>query len=165
MFGLRGARVQRVPRLPALPPGAVAVRGLGERIPLSHARAAASFRALLPAPPATAAYVARDVAGGRVTIADGPLLITEFRGTTGPYLQKLVGPGTGTRRVSVDGAPGLWISGTEHELFFTDADGMVRTDTARLAGNVLLWQRGPLLLRVEGARSLAAALREARSLS
>jgi hypothetical protein len=165
VFDLRGAaRVQRVPRLRPLPPGAARSRGLGERIPLARARSAASFRALLPGARATAAYLSHDVAGGRITIRAGGALITEFRGTVGPFLLKQIGPGARTRRVRVDGAPALYIHGAPHELLFTDADGLVRPDTVRLAGNVLLWRRGPLILRIEGTHSLAAALRLARSL-
>jgi hypothetical protein len=34
----------------------------------------------------------------------------------------------------------------------------------RIAGNVLLWQQGPLTLRVEGTHALSEALALARSL-
>src|SRR5207248_7951651 len=46
VLGLRGVTIERVPRLPPLPAGAQL--GLGERIPLSRARHAAGFTALLP---------------------------------------------------------------------------------------------------------------------
>jgi hypothetical protein len=44
------------------------------------------------------------------------------------------------------------------------ADGTVAPDTMRLAGNALVWEDGPLTLRLEGARTQRAALRIARSL-
>jgi hypothetical protein len=45
-----------------------------------------------------------------------------------------------------------------------DSTGRVQTDRVRLSGNVLLWQQGPVTVRIEGARTLGAALALARSL-
>jgi hypothetical protein len=47
---------------------------------------------------------------------------------------------------------------------FLDAQGQIVAETVRLAGAVLLWERGGLVLRLEGARTLGEALRIARSL-
>ena len=52
-----------------------------------------------------------------------------------------------------------------HELFFMEPDGSFRTDRVRLVGNVLVWQQGPLTLRIEGTHTLSRALALARSLS
>lgn len=56
------------------------------------------------------------------------------------------------------------MDGAPHEVFFTDANGQPRTDTVRLANHVLLWQHGRLIVRIENADSLVAALALARTL-
>jgi hypothetical protein len=92
------------------------------------------------------------------------LLVTEFRGTSRPFILKMIAVGTRVIHTEVGGQPAAYLKGAPHEVFFLDSNGKPRTDEVRLAGNVLLWQRGSLTLRVEGARSLAAALAIARSL-
>ena len=94
----------------------------------------------------------------------GPQLIIEFRGTSTPFIFKLIGPGTRAKRVRVNGGPGIYLFGAPHEVIFQGSDGEVRTDRIRLAGNVLLWQQGPLTLRVEGTHTLGRALALARTL-
>ena len=165
VFGINGAVVERVPKLPTLPKSAGATPHLGRRIPVSDARHAASFMALLPPSGVTAAYVANDVAGGRISLTAGGLLVIEFRGTSRPFILKMIAVGTRVIRTRVGGEPAAYLEGAPHELFFLDAHGKPRTDDVRLAGNVLLWQRGSLTLRIEGARSLSDALALARSLS
>jgi hypothetical protein len=161
VFDLQGASVVRGVVPPA--PGARAL-GLGRSIPVSRVRTAASFRALLPARTPDAAYAASDVSGGRVTLVVGRFLVMEFRGQANPFMEKVIGQATHVTRVSVNGGPGVYLSGAPHELFFQDAAGNVRTDAVRLAGNLLLWQQGPVIVRIEGAPTLAAALELARSL-
>jgi hypothetical protein len=46
---------------------------------------------------------------------------------------------------------------------YLDAEGQVVADSARRAGRVLLWQRGPLLLRLEADVGERRALQIARS--
>jgi hypothetical protein len=161
VFGIKGAVVERVPTLPKTAGGTL---HLGRRITVSDARHAASFTALLPASGVSAAYVANDVAGGRISLTSGGLLITEFRGTSRPFILKMIAVGTRVIHTEVDGQPAAFLEGAPHDVFFLDANGTPRTDQVRLAGNVLLWQRGPLTLRIEGTRSLTAALALARSL-
>lgn len=161
VFGINGAVVERVPTLPKAAGGTL---HLGRRIPVSGARHAASFAALLPPSGVSAAYVANDVPGGRVSLTSGRLLVTEFRGTSRPFILKMIAVGTRVIRTTVGGQPAAYLEGAPHDVFFLDADGKPRTDNVRLAGNVLLWQRGPLTLRIEGARSLSDALALARSL-
>jgi hypothetical protein len=160
-LGLRGVSIERVPRLPPLPAGARL--GLGERIPLNRARHAAGFTALLPTQPATA-YLDRDVAGGRISLVTGPVLIIELRGTSTPFISKLIGPDTHAQPVRVNGGHGIYLSGATHEVIFQESTGAIQTDRIRLAGNVLLWQQGPLTLRIEGTHTLNQALAIARSL-
>ncbi len=162
VFGINGAVVERVPALPAKSGGSL---HLGRRIPVSDARHAASFTALEPPSGVSAAYVAHDVPGGRISLTAGRLLVTEFRGTSRPFILKMIAVGTRVVRTHVGGEPAAYLEGAPHEVFFLDTHGNPRTDNVRLAGNVLLWQRGPLTLRIEGARSLSDALALARSLS
>ena len=164
VFGLDGAVVERVPRLPPLPMARAGTLDLGRRIPVDEASRAASFRALLPPSGIGAAFVAAEPPGGRITLVIGRSLLMEFRGQSYPFVEKLIGTGTRARRVRVDGGAGVYLYGAPHELFFMNELGTVQTDTARLEGPVLLWQHGPLILRIEGARSLRAALALARSL-
>ena len=58
--------------------------------------------------------------------------------------------------VEVAGRPGLWIAAGGHQVAYAPRDGEVAV--VRVAANTLLWQDGPLLLRVEGFDDLADAL-------
>jgi hypothetical protein len=164
VFGINGAVVERVPQLPPLPKATRSSLHLGHPIPVADARHAASFAALLPPRGVTSAYVSNDVAGGRISLIAGRLLVIEFRGTSRPFIFKMVAVGTRVARAQVVGDPAAYLEGAPHEVIFLDAHGNPRTDEVRLAGNVLLWQHGSLTLRIEGARSLRAALAVARSL-
>lgn len=163
VLGLRGVRIERVHKLPPLPPGAGRRLGLGQRIPFARARHAAHFTALLPPQP-MAAYLGRDVPGGRLSLLKGEALIIEFRGTAIPFIFKLIGPGTRIKRLRVNGGPGLYLYGAPHEVLFQGSTGEVHTDQIRLAGNVLIWQQGPLTLRIEGTHTVQQALTLAHSL-
>lgn len=163
-FGLDGAVVERVPQLPLLPKPRAGTLDLGRRIPVDEASHAASFRPLLPPRGIEGAYVAAEPPGGRITLVIGRSLLMEFRGQSFPFIEKLIGPSTQARRVRVDGGAGVYLHGAPHELLFMNERGAVQTDTIRLEGNVLLWQYGRLILRIEGARSLRAALALATSL-
>ena len=163
VLGLRGVRIERVPRLPSPPGGVVGRLGLGQRIPLARARHAASFTALIPAGSAVA-YLDHDVAGGRVSLLIGRVLVIEFRGTSMPFVLKFIGPGTTAKFARINGSRGVYLSGAPHEVLFQEENGQIQTDRVRLAGNVLLWQQGPVTLRIEGTRTLGQALTIARSL-
>jgi hypothetical protein len=163
VLGLRGVTIERVPQLPPLPRSAGARLGLGQPITLARARHAAGFTALLP-PSATGVYLGHDVPGGRISALIGRLLLVEFRGSTVPYIFKVLGPGTTLQRVRVNGGPGVYLSGAPHEVLFQAQSGDIRTDSVRLAGNVLMWQQGPLTIRLEGTRTLTQARAVARSL-
>ncbi len=133
---------------PLIAPGAAPDHHLlGERIPVTLARHAAGFTALLPPAP-RAAYIGRDVSGGRISLLAGSELITEFRGTTIPYILTLIGPGSHAELTWVNGQPGVYSLGP-------------RTSGA---GEVLTWLQGPLTLQIEGAQTLEDALALARSL-
>jgi len=67
---------------------------------------------------------------------------------------------TTAKPVQVGGAPGVWIAGGRHVVVAPPVP-------PRLAGNVLIWVRGPVTYRLEGrdltlerARGLAALVRD-----
>ena len=92
------------------------------------------------------------------------MLLTELRGDLGAgQLEKVVGRQTRLESLTVNGGRALWLEGAQHAFFYRDARGEVRGDTARLAGNVLLWEQGSVTLRLESALSKADAVRIAES--
>jgi hypothetical protein len=167
----------RVSPTPSAPGSAL---GLGDRVSLDTARAGVSFPVRVPSLPVLGEpdeiYRSFDLPGGRVSFVYRPrpgfpaskdgvaLLVTEFQGQAHrDLLVKVAGPGTRVDHVRVRGYPGLWIHGAPHEIYYEGADGQIERDTVRLSGNVLVWQEGGVILRLEGARSLAEALRVAVS--
>jgi hypothetical protein len=164
VFGLDGVVINRVPHLPVLPNGPGAHLDLGRRIPVGAAAHAASFRALLPPAGVAAAYVSAHPPGGRISLFIGPSLIMEFRGQPYPFIEKLIGPGTRIRRLRVNGGRGVYLDRAPHAVLFLNERGHLEVDSIRREGSVLVWQQGPLILRIEGAGSLSRALALARSL-
>ena len=79
-------------------------------------------------------------------------------------LKKLTSPATRVERVSVGGSPGVFLSGNAHFLFLVDEYGFVVEDSARLARDVLIWERDGVGYRLEGDLELDEALRIAASL-
>ena len=90
------------------------------------------------------------------------LLLTEFPGSS-PTAAKFVAPGTRVDFVTVNGEQGEWVTGKPHHFGNVDDQGVFRKESIRLAGNVLLWERHGLVLRLESAVPEAATLRIAAS--
>ena len=69
-----------------------------------------------------------------------------------------------TRRVRINGVPGLLLQGP-HAVFFDDRGrgGGTRIQEPRLAKNTLLWERDGLLLRLEADQPADELVRIARS--
>lgn len=178
---LRGVDIRRVPspRPPASPEGRPDLE-LGRRATLAEAGRRLGFAVPLPRVPGPPdeVFVGREPAGGRVTLTYEPgrgvpedpitgkgMLITMFRGQTErDFVAKELGPDTSLRQVTVRGVPGFWIEGEPHTVYYLDDRGQVFADSVRLAGNVLLWQRGELTLRLESRLSLTGALQVAESM-
>ena len=193
-LGLPGVRIIFSHTPPTVPPATQPAPGtpspadpghalaLGDRVSLRQAQAAVSFPIRRPTLPSLGRpdgiYLAWDVPGGRVSFVyrarpgypaahetGVALLLTQLRGSTERELfAKIVGPGTRVDHVRAHGYPALWIHGAPHEIYFRGPNGGIESDTVRLAGNVLLWQENGVLLRLEGAPSLPAALAVANSL-
>lgn len=164
-FDLQGATVERRAQLPE--PPELRPLDLGRRVPLGEAASELDFRPLVPRSlgPPDSVYVRTELPGGELSLAYRPrpglpearttrlgLLASEFRGDLHPDLVgKLAGPGTRIERLQVDGRPAVWIEGAPHFFFYRDPDGDVIESELRLAQNVLLIERGRLLVRLEGA--------------
>jgi hypothetical protein len=194
-LGLRGATIERVAELPEVPAESVFeervfslpdvpaqpgfdVAQLGERVSLAEARERAGFEVVVPSllGEPDLVYVDRSTPGGRVSLVYLPntkdptaagvgLLLTEFSGELSPDLIGKLVQQTDVEQVALGGAPGYWLSGEPHVFFYRDAEGQVREETMRLAGNTLLAERGDLLIRIEAEISKEEALAIARSLS
>jgi hypothetical protein len=178
LFGLPGATVERRARLPDSP--GLRPLELGRRVALDEAADSLGFTPLTPAAlgPPGAAYVRRSVPGGELSLAYRPgpglpeatttrlgLLIGEFRGDLAPeYAGKVAGEATRVERLEVEGRRALWIEGAPHFFFYRPPDRAFAQHELRLAANVLLLERGPLLVRMEGAFDRGRALALARSL-
>lgn len=66
--------------------------------------------------------------------------------------------------VTVDGAPGYWISGPPHLLRYLGPDGEPRSQATRLAADTLVWERGGILYRIESGLGLIETLRIAETM-
>jgi hypothetical protein len=156
---LRGVRIEYVERLPDVP---TAPLDLGAPISLDDAERTAGFRPLASNLLGRPDQVTWD--GGLLwyRYGDTRLLVSQFRGRDRLELvKKLVGPQTMVTRVYVNGQPGYFINGA-HFLYLAPR-GVIREEPVRLSRQVLLWQHGPLTLRLEGDVMLGQALRVARS--
>lgn len=182
-LGLRGARIEVTNPPPSglVPTSLGGPLLLGERVSLAEAQGRVPFRIELPADPRLGppdevyltnrgpepqVFLLWHARPGVPTAAStgAGLLLSEFRARVDERLleKKILGGGTTLQAIEVNGEPGFWIAGSPHALLFYDADGTVIEDTARLAGNVLLWQHGGLTLRLEGSLPLDRMLAVAR---
>jgi hypothetical protein len=158
-FGIDGASVEVVPRLPDAPTPSTP---LGEPVSLSDAQRRVGFDILTPrgARPRSV-YLSERVPGGVITFVTTGLEVTQLQASVErDLLGKLVTQGTRIKRL-----PGaFWLTGAPHVVFLRDARGQVIEESLRRAGNVLVAERAGLVIRIEGAHSLAAAVAVARSL-
>jgi hypothetical protein len=177
-LGLQGATVERRATLPT--PRPERALDLGTRTTLEAAGERIAFAPLVPAAlgPPDRVYLRRGLPGGELSLAYRPrpglpragttdlgALLSEFRGDLVPeYIEKVAGPATSTERLTIDGDRAIWIEGAPHFLIYRDPSGDVIESTMRLAQNVLLLERGDLLIRLEGAFGRDRAVAIARSL-
>ena len=177
-IGLQGATVEQVEELPPAPP--IEPLDLGTRTTLEDAGERLAFDPLVPADPGEpdGVYVSDRAPGGELSLAYRPreglprarttglgLLVTEIRGDLVPDLfGKLAGPDATIEELTVGGEPAAWIEGAEHFFFYRGPKGRFIETELRLAQNVLLMERGPMLIRLEGAFDRDRALEIAASL-
>jgi len=154
LFGGR-VEVREVPRLPRAQPGL----RLGPERSLADARRIAGFD--VPTPQGFDTFYARD---GELSATRRGLLFTAIRGELPfEFVEKMLGAGTTAEQVRVAGGRGIWIEGEPHVVILRRPDGEIGEERLRLAENTLLWPSGRLVLRIEGAPTLAVALRLART--
>jgi hypothetical protein len=177
-FGLQGATVERREELPMLP--SLRPLELGTRTTLDRASESLGFEPLVPraAGSPDAVFESLQAPGGELSLAYRPkrglpeasttglgLLVGEFRGDLLPqYIGKIAGGATRIERLRVDGERAIWIEGAPHLFFYRPPDSDFAESELRLAGNVLLLERGNLMVRLEGAFDRERALELARSL-
>jgi hypothetical protein len=182
-LGLRGAQLEVVPTLPSAP-----TRPLGEGlflgrpVTLAEARMEVPYRIVVPTlpelGPPDAVYLDARAGDGIVSLVyrarpgypsaaqtGAAVLVTQFRAEVDTELIEKKVTATDTRVVSVavDGGEGFWLEGRPHVVYFLDPKLGRIEETVRLAGNVLLWGRGEVTLRIEANISLEEALRIAGS--
>ena len=162
IFHLKGARVELTETLPEVE--VQPVIDFGERVSRAEAERRVGFRLFdLGEPDAVF------VRGTRIaTLVYGPvgkprLTLTQLRGGVWDgFVKKAGGLGTTVEQVTVDGEQGLFVTGDEHFVMYRDETGNITDELTYLAGTVLLWNRGDLLLRLEGDLTRAEALALAR---
>lgn len=151
---------------------------LGRQVSLDEARSTAGYPVGVPGlaglGPPDAVWLDTSGAGPVVTMVWGPragatatdgvgLLLSELPARIDTdFFQKFVGSGTQLQPVVV-GDAGWWITGALHQVAVVGADGNVRFDSVRLAGNVLLWSSGPVTFRLETSLDVSDALEIAQS--
>jgi hypothetical protein len=79
-------------------------------------------------------------------------------------IKKVAGQGTQLENVSVNGSPGVFLSGEPHFVLLMDDNGEVIQESGRLARNTLVWSEAGVAYRLEGDFSRSEALDLARSL-
>jgi hypothetical protein len=163
IFHIRGATVERLETLPDVPAQRL---DFGERVSRTEAERRSGFPVVDLGGKPDAIFIRPD---GLVSVVYGDpdrprLVLSQARGAIFEgFMKKTGGSGTIVRYVTIKGRPGLFVTGDEHYVMFRDRYGNITDEKTYLAGTVLLWNRGPLLLRLEGDMTLAEARRLANS--
>jgi hypothetical protein len=166
---------------PVIPPvTSVGARlSLGQSTTLDEVQTRVTFQVLVPSllGKPDEVYLGNAPPGGQVALVYYPrqdlpqanttgvgLLLTAFQGSVpASFFGKGIPPGTRLAEVQVNGGSGYWIEGDPHTFFYLDSRGQGRSETTRLAGNVLLWEQNQLTLRIESALPKDQVLRIAAS--
>jgi hypothetical protein len=157
-FHLGAVTIVRVDRLPAAEERPLSA-GIGPEVSLAEVKRTFRLTLLVPPldPPPPAHLQSGSIVSFVFSYRGEPVLLNEFAFGSG-FLKKFAGGGTSVEPAGFDGAPGLWISGALHDVFFAGV-------SPRLAGTVLVWERHGVTYRLE-SRSLTKdeAVALARSL-
>jgi hypothetical protein len=171
-FHLRGVTIERVDELPTVPVQTGPGTFLGDRVTLAEARERADFDVVVPealGEPDEIYLQEGPPPGGMVsfvygTSEDPRALFTQFAARVDEVIFKKVAPDTKIEPVTVAGQAGFWLEGA-HFFAYLDRAGDLQSEQVRLAGNVLLWERGTRTLRLEADISKEEALRIAASVT
>jgi hypothetical protein len=166
-FHLGGATVIRVETLPPAVERKHA-GGLGTPVPRVEAERRLGFRLALPRFAGSGpqrVYVIRESVGTVVVRWHGRrVLLSEFSSFGETGLKKLAANATIIDPVELNGRAGLWLEGGPHTLTYFDRELGYRESTILIRGNVLLWLRGKLTLRLEGNLIRSQAIELARTI-
>ena len=162
IFELKGATVERVEELPEVEVQAV---DFGEQVSREEAERRVGFELVDLGEPDAIFVRGRQVATLVYGSVDKPrLVLSQLNGAVWDgFAKKAAGGGTRIEDVEVNGERGLFVSGDEHFVMYLDENFNVADDATYLAGNVLLWNRGDLLLRLEGDLTRTEAVELAES--
>jgi hypothetical protein len=155
--------------VPGLPGGTPSShdRAVGQ---LAQARKIVDFAIVTPGDEAVGQLsdveVDRRVPGGLVALGYARFTLVEVAADAGEPkpIAKLIYPATRVEPVTVNGSPGLWITGA-HSIGYLDRSGRLERDTVRRSGSVLIWERAGVTYRIEGfdalrdAQNVAASIR------
>ncbi len=134
----------------------------GERdVTLTEAAGTADFPLRLPALGPPGAVRLSD--GDRVvTMAFGGVRVDQFDGGLAPMFTKFA-HADDIHHVTVDGSPAIWVD-RPHPVLYTDRDGTIRDESARLAAATLIWEKDGITYRLEGDLTQARAIEIAESM-
>lgn len=166
-LGIGGVKFEFVDRLPER--RVVGTPDLGTTMSLRDAQDRTSFRIVVPPDDLGryTVYVHEPPRGGVVSFVYGTrrrarMILMELPGDYRPYMQKTISETTVVTETEVNGRPALWLEGA-HYVEFADATGQFGSEPVRLAGGVLLWERGGVTYRLEGDLTLEQALKVAEA--
>jgi hypothetical protein len=163
-FHLVGVTVERVDTLPQAEERSKA-QGLGSPLTREQAEERLGFELALPDKAPKTVYVLDRSLGTVVLEAHGrPVLLSEFQPVAFSLLKKAAGSKTTVEPARVNGRDGLWLEGGPHTLTYFDRLGQFQERTVLIRGNVLIWTRPNLTLRIEGRLTKAQALELAREI-
>jgi hypothetical protein len=138
---LGGVTVERVDVLPPAQERPLAA-SLGQLVDPETAAAALGAPLRLPPLNGSPRLHLQDGVVSVLLAGPQPVLLSEFRSDQF-VLKKFAAGGTSVVSLAVGTAPGLWIVGARHVVLLPAA-------LPRLAGNVLVWQQGTIVYRLEG---------------
>jgi hypothetical protein len=165
-LGFGGVVVVQAPTAPALPPPDAATSP-GIELTLTEAMTRVPFALVVPAelgPPDRVLITPDAEVVSMLWAGTGELpevRLDQFAGRVDPiYIKRYHGE---FRFVTVAGADdGFWLA-RPHPLEYVDGTGREQTAQARTSGPCLVWQRGPVTLRLEGVAGLDRAVEIAQS--
>jgi hypothetical protein len=165
-FHIGGATIERVETLPPAVERSQA-GGLGRPMSLEAAEHAVGFHILLPPYKCCGPGRVYVLGDSMATVILGVgrnhhALLSEFPSLGPLSMKKLTIGETQLEDVRVDGHQGFWIEGGTHTLKYFDRRNGFQERNVLIHGNVLIWVRGGLTLRLEGRLTKAEALFWAR---
>lgn len=162
-FHLGGVTVERVETLPPAVERTQA-GGLGRKLTREQAERVVGFRLALPPLKGTPPVYVLDHSLATVVLRGYGhlLLLSQFQSSREEALKKLAVGKTTIEPVTVNGQPGLWLEGGPHTLTYLGRDLGFRERTVLIHGNVLLWLRNGITMRLEGKLTRTQVLSIAR---